>query len=90
MRVTTEDLGWNADGWPNGVVGTPDGKTLYVNKWFYDNKGGTWVNYNVEAVRAGMGPYFPKYGQSRRFHPEFVAAQEEARKAKERAQKRYA
>jgi hypothetical protein len=46
------------------------------------NKNGTWVNYNVESVRAGMGPYFPKYGQSRRFHAEFVAAQEEARKAK--------
>jgi endonuclease YncB( thermonuclease family) len=46
------------------------------------NKNGTWVNYNVEAVRAGMGPYFPKYGQSRRFHAEFVAAQDEARKAK--------
>jgi len=50
--------------------------------YVFVNKGGTWVNYNVEAVRAGMGPYFPKYGQSRRFHPEFVAAQEEARKAK--------
>ena len=23
--------------------GTPDGKKLYVNKWYYDNKGGTWV-----------------------------------------------
>jgi endonuclease YncB( thermonuclease family) len=46
------------------------------------NKNGTWVNYNVEAVRAGMAPYFPKYGQSRRFHKEFVEAQDEARKAK--------
>jgi endonuclease YncB( thermonuclease family) len=45
-------------------------------------KNGVWVNYNVECVRAGMSPYFPKYGQSRRFHAEFVAAQEEARKAK--------
>ena len=24
-------------------MGTPDGKKLYVNKWYYDNKGGTWV-----------------------------------------------
>jgi endonuclease YncB( thermonuclease family) len=45
-------------------------------------KNGTWVNYNVECVRAGMSPYFAKYGQSRRFHAEFVAAQDEARKAK--------
>ena len=28
---------------PNGIIGTPDGKKLYVNKWYYDNKGGTWV-----------------------------------------------
>ncbi|HEY5946072.1 MAG TPA: thermonuclease family protein, partial [Kofleriaceae bacterium] len=50
--------------------------------YVFVNKNGTWVNYNVEAVRAGMAPYFPKYGQSRRFHAEFVAAQDEARKAK--------
>jgi gluconolactonase len=43
VRVTTEDMGWEFDSWPNGVVGTPDGKKLYVNKWYYDNKGGTWV-----------------------------------------------
>jgi len=43
VRVTTEDMGWEADTWPNGVVGTPDGKKLYVNKWQGDNKGGTWV-----------------------------------------------
>lgn len=45
-------------------------------------KNGTWVNYNVEAVRAGMSPYFPKYGNSRRYHTEFVEAQDEARAAK--------
>lgn len=50
--------------------------------YVFVNKNGTWVNYNVECVRAGMAPYFPKYGQSRRFHAEFVAAQEEAQKAK--------
>ncbi len=46
------------------------------------NKNGTWMNYNVECVRAGMSPYFPKYGNSRRFHTEFVAAQAEAKAAK--------
>jgi gluconolactonase len=44
VRVTTEAMGWDADGWPNGVVGTPDGKKLYVNKWAPDiNTAGTWV-----------------------------------------------
>src|SRR6478735_10406406 len=43
VRVTNEAMGWDADSWPNGVVGTPDGKKLYANKWYYDNKGGTWV-----------------------------------------------
>jgi gluconolactonase len=43
VRVTTAAMGWDADGWPNGVVGTPDGKKLYVNKWAGDNLGGTWV-----------------------------------------------
>lgn len=45
-------------------------------------KGGKWVHYNVEAVRAGMSPYFTKYGYSRRFHEEFTRAQEEARAAR--------
>jgi endonuclease YncB( thermonuclease family) len=44
-------------------------------------RGGKWVNYNVECVRSGMSPYFHKYGYSRRFHAEFVAAQDEARRA---------
>jgi len=43
VRVTSDAMGWESDSWPNGVVGTPDGKKLYVNKWYYDNKGGTWV-----------------------------------------------
>lgn len=43
IRVTTQ-AGWDADSWPNGVVGTPDGKKLYVNKWAPDiNTAGTWV-----------------------------------------------
>lgn len=42
-RVTTMG-GWSPENsFPNGVVGTPDGKKLYVNKWAGDNKGGTWV-----------------------------------------------
>ena len=44
-------------------------------------KNGQWVNYNVEAVRAGMSPYFTKYGYSRRFHQEFVDAEREAKAA---------
>ncbi len=45
-------------------------------------KDGKRLNYNVECVRAGMSPYFTKYGFSRRFHKEFVQAQNEARAAK--------
>jgi endonuclease YncB( thermonuclease family) len=45
----------------------------------FADKGGEWVNYNVECVRAGMSPYSTKYGYSRRFHDQFVEAQEEAR-----------
>lgn len=50
--------------------------------YVFAQKNGAWLNYNVEAVRAGMAPYFPKYGNSRRFHAEFVAAEVEARAAK--------
>jgi gluconolactonase len=42
VRVTTMPE-WDADTWPNGLVGTPDGKRLYVNKWASDNKGGTFA-----------------------------------------------
>lgn len=45
-------------------------------------RNGAWVNYNVECVRAGMAPYFPKYGTSRRFHAEFVAAEAAAKRAR--------
>ncbi len=45
-------------------------------------KNGQRINYNVEAVRAGMTPYFPKYGHSTRFKNEFLKAQQEARAAK--------
>jgi len=45
-------------------------------------KGDKILNYNVECVRAGYSPYFTKYGRSRRFHQEFLAAEAEARAAK--------
>jgi len=45
------------------------------------NKDGKWINYNVECVRAGMAPYFTKYGYSRRYHKEFIEAQQEAKAA---------
>jgi gluconolactonase len=55
VRVTTEAMGWESDSWPNGVVGTPDGKKLYVNKWYYDNKGGTWVfDINRDGTLSNM------------------------------------
>jgi endonuclease YncB( thermonuclease family) len=46
--------------------------------YVFVERDGQWVNYNVECVRAGMSPYFAKYGYSRRFHDEFVQAQREA------------
>lgn len=46
------------------------------------NKNGKWLVYNVEAVRAGMAPYFGKYGYSRRYHNDFVQAEAEAKAAK--------
>ena len=58
VRVTTEAMGWDADAWPNGVVGTPDGKKLYVNKWYYDNKGGTWVfDINPDGTLSNMAKF---------------------------------
>ena len=57
VRVTTEAMGWISDSWPNGIVGTPDGKKLYVNKWYYDNKGGTWAfDINADGTLSNMRP----------------------------------
>jgi gluconolactonase len=47
VRVTTMS-DWNADSWPNGIVGTPDGKKLYVNKWQDNNLGGMW-SFDIKA-----------------------------------------
>lgn len=49
--------------------------------YVFAKKNGVWVNYNVEVVRAGMAPYFTKYGYSTRFDQEFRDAQDEAQKA---------
>lgn len=50
--------------------------------YVFAQKNGVWKNYNVEVVRAGMSPYFTKYGRSRRFDKDFIAAQDEAQKKK--------
>ena len=50
--------------------------------YVFAQKDGKWVNYNIEVVRAGYTPYYQKYGRSRRFHQEFIQAEEEARAAK--------
>ncbi len=63
---------------PKDIRGRYNRYLAYV----FVEKDGKWVNYNVEAVRAGMAPYFTKYGYSRRFNDEFVAAEKEAREAK--------
>lgn len=50
--------------------------TVWVKK---DDK---WLNYNLEAVRAGMSPYYTKYGYSPRLHDAFLAAEQDAQKHK--------
>jgi endonuclease YncB( thermonuclease family) len=57
----------------------------YYNRYLayvFAKKDGQWVNFNVEIVRAGLSPYFVKYGRSRRFHKEFLDAQKQAQEAK--------
>ncbi len=59
VRVTTM-AGWNADSWPNGVVGTPDGKKLYVNQWSYDGSGGIWVfDINADGTLSNINEFVP-------------------------------
>jgi len=50
--------------------------------YVFVTKGGKRLHYNVEAVRAGMTPYFPKYGHARRYRAAFEAAMAEARAAR--------
>ncbi len=58
VRVVTDDLGWDSDSWPNGVVGSPDGKKLYVNRWYYDpldDNAGTYVfDINPDGTLSNM------------------------------------
>ena len=62
VRVTTM-AGWDSDSWPNGVVGTPDGKKLYVNKWYYDNMGGTFVfDINPDGTLSNMKKFIDMGG----------------------------
>jgi gluconolactonase len=55
VRVTTMG-GWNASNiWPNGVVGTPDGKKLYVNNWTGDATGRLWsFDINPDGTLSNM------------------------------------
>jgi len=62
VRVTTQ-AEWDVDSWPNGVVGTPDGKKLYVNKWAADNQGGTWVfDINADGTLSNMKKFIDTGG----------------------------
>jgi len=57
-------------------------KTGYYGRvlgYVFARVNGKWVNYNVECVRAGMSPYFDKYGRSERIEAAFIAAEREAR-----------
>ncbi len=47
--------------------------------YVFAEKNGKFVNYALECVRLGYSPYFNKYGNSARFHKEFVEAQEYAK-----------
>lgn len=55
-RVVTEDMGY-----PNGIVGSPDGKKLYVGKWpaetyvFDINRDGTLSNKKLFSSMGGDG-----------------------------------
>jgi len=57
-------------------------KTGYYGRvlgYVFARRDGRWVNYNVECVRAGLSPYYEKYGASERFEADFLAAEREAR-----------
>jgi len=45
-------------------------------------KDGKYINYNIECVRLGYSPYYNKYGNSKRFHKEFIEAQNYAKATK--------
>lgn len=61
VRVTT-DPDWHPESsLPNGVVGSPDGKKLYINKWAGYGAGGTggiWVfDINKDGTLSNMQPF---------------------------------
>ncbi|MBS1517610.1 MAG: thermonuclease family protein [Bacteroidetes bacterium] len=47
--------------------------------YMFVEKDGKEVNYNVECVRLGYSPYFNKYGNSVRYHNDFLEAQQYAK-----------
>ena len=49
--------------------------------YVFVKKAGRWTSYNVECVRAGLSPYFTKYGYSHRFANQLARAETEARNA---------
>jgi len=85
-------LGWEAksfaeEWFPKGSVvrieiDSPARRTGYYGRvlgYVFAKRNGRWVNYNIACVRAGMSPYFEKYGRSDRFEAAFIAAEREAR-----------
>ncbi len=63
----------------------PDNKKGFYDRYLayvFAKKDNKWVNFNIEIVKYGYTPYSTKYGQSQRFHKEFVAAQKYAQKHK--------
>jgi endonuclease YncB( thermonuclease family) len=85
-------MGWAgkefAEKWfPVGSTVRVEYDSLHRKKGYYNRtlgyvfvqRNGQWVNYNVECVRAGMSPYFTKYGRSERFEQEFLLAERQAR-----------
>jgi len=63
---------------------SPSSKRGYYGRYLtyvFAKKGDKWVNFNIEIVKHGYSPYSTKYGRSRRFHKEFLVAQEFAKKA---------
>lgn len=65
---------------PAALTGSYGRLLVYV--WAIYTDGREPALYNLEAVRAGMSPYFVKYGRSQRFDAVFREAQDQARVAK--------
>lgn len=85
-------LGWEAkrfaeEWFPEGSqvrieIDSPARRTGYYGRllgYVFAKRNGKWINYNIACVRAGMTPYFEKYGRSERFEAAFIAAERDAR-----------